>query len=218
MHTSHAYGKLQRVNKTPLISNTLSAAFVCSLWAWLSLTPEARAADICVQDNTEDVLSISNTSDVQSCQWRLSESGQPAKTYSTTQQRGLPYAAAIASAAEATMTDAALLHAVIKTESAYQPQARSPRGAQGLMQLMPATARQLGVSDLRDPAQNILAGARYLSQLRQQFNDDLPLALAAYNAGPAAVIRHGNTIPPYAETRAYVPRVMQEYQRLLRQY
>ncbi|MBL8506532.1 MAG: lytic transglycosylase domain-containing protein, partial [Methylobacillus glycogenes] len=107
---------------------------------------------------------------------------------------------------------------VIKTESDYQPQARSPRGAQGLMQLMPATARQLGVSNPRDPAQNILAGARYLQQLRQQFNDNLPLALAAYNAGPAAVLRHGNTIPPYAETQAYVPRVMQEYQRLLSQY
>lgn len=212
MHTSYGCGKLQRMN------TSLASATVIALWAWLSLIPESRAADICVQDEAEEAFSITNTDDAQDCHWRLSEHGPSAKTGLAVSQRALPYAAMINSAADATMTDAALLHAVIKTESAYQPQARSARGAQGLMQLMPATARQLGVSNPRDPAQNILAGARYLQQLRQQFNDNLPLALAAYNAGPAAVVRHGNTIPPYAETQAYVPRVMQEYQRLLSQY
>lgn len=210
MHTSHACGRLLRMTKT------LTTAFIISFWAWLTLIPESRAADICVQEDAEQAFSISNTDDSQDCQWRLSEHALAAQPRLS--QRGLPYAAIIQRVADATSNDAALLHAVIKTESAYQPQARSTRGAQGLMQLMPATARQLGISDPRDPAQNILAGARYLTQLRQQFKDDLPLALAAYNAGPAAVVRHGNTIPPYAETQAYVPRVMQEYQRLLQQY
>lgn len=212
MHTSYACAKLLRMTKT------LTTAFVLSLWAWLSLTPESRAADICVQDDDQEAFSISNTSDSDHCQWRVSEQGMAASSAGKFSQKSLPYATMIKTAADATLTEAALLHAVIKTESDYQPQARSPRGAQGLMQLMPATARQLGVSNPRDPAQNILAGARYLQQLRQQFNDNLPLALAAYNAGPAAVLRHGNTIPPYAETQAYVPRVMQEYQRLLSQY
>jgi soluble lytic murein transglycosylase-like protein len=84
----------------------------------------------------------------------------------------------------------------------------SRKGALGLMQLMPATARRLGVRDPFDPAQNIQAGARYLRELLTQFRGDLALALAAYNAGEAAVMRAGYRVPPYAETLAYVPRVL----------
>lgn len=104
--------------------------------------------------------------------------------------------------------DAALLHAVIAVESGYNPSAVSPKGAIGLMQLMPATARRYGVADPYDPAQNIRGGAQYLRDLMSRFDNDLKLTLAAYNAGEQAVARYGNTIPPYKETLNYVPRVM----------
>ena len=102
----------------------------------------------------------------------------------------------------------ALLHAVISAESAYNPQARSPKGARGLMQLMPDTARRFGVSDPDDPTENLHGGARYLRWLLDSFTD-LRLALAAYNAGEGAVQRYGNAIPPYPETRTYVRRVIE---------
>lgn len=114
----------------------------------------------------------------------------------------------IETAAREHAVDARLLRAVIAVESGFNPRAVSPRGAQGLMQLMPATARQLGVADPFDPTQNILGGARYLRQLLDTYDGDVSLVLAAYNAGEGAVARHGRRIPPYAETRAYVPRVL----------
>ena len=104
--------------------------------------------------------------------------------------------------------DARLLQAVIHVESGFRPDARSPKGAIGLMQLMPETARRFGASDPADPLQNVSAGARYLKTLMAQYAGDLPLALAAYNAGEAAVARHGGRIPPYRETRCYVPAVL----------
>jgi soluble lytic murein transglycosylase-like protein len=85
------------------------------------------------------------------------------------------------------------------------------KGASGLMQLMPETARRYHVTDIWDPKQNLSGGARYLRDLLAMFNNNLGLALAAYNAGENAVIQHGNRIPPYPETRSYVPRVMQHY-------
>ena len=104
-----------------------------------------------------------------------------------------------------------LLLAVISAESGFRAKAVSPKGAQGLMQLMPATARRLGVTDSFDPEQNVRGGARYLTELLRMFNDDMRLALAAYNAGENAVLRHGRAIPPYPETRQYVARVMERY-------
>jgi soluble lytic murein transglycosylase-like protein len=101
--------------------------------------------------------------------------------------------------------DAKLVRAVIRVESAYQERARSRKGAMGLMQLMPATARQYGVSDPYDARSNIEGGIRYLKSLLQQFEPKL--ALAAYNAGEAAVRRFGG-IPPYPETRNYVNRIL----------
>nr|WP_260291660.1 lytic transglycosylase domain-containing protein [Sedimenticola hydrogenitrophicus] len=104
-----------------------------------------------------------------------------------------------------------LLHAVIKAESAYDPRALSRTGARGLMQLMPGTAKRYGVYDSWDPKSNLIGGATYLRDLLLMFDNDLHLALAAYNAGENAVKRFGNRIPPYPETEAYVARVLDLY-------
>jgi soluble lytic murein transglycosylase-like protein len=109
--------------------------------------------------------------------------------------------------------ESALLHAVISVESRYNPKAVSGKGAAGLMQLMPQTAQRYGVADAFDPRQNLNGGARYLKDLLRRFDNDMSLALAAYNAGENAVARYGNRIPPYRETLQYVPRVLDYYQR-----
>ncbi|NCT67104.1 MAG: lytic transglycosylase domain-containing protein [Rhodanobacteraceae bacterium] len=112
----------------------------------------------------------------------------------------------IAAAAADFGLDGALLRAVIHAESAFNPMALSNKGAQGLMQLMPGTASDLGVTDAFDVGQNIRGGARYLAQLLKAFNGDIRLATAAYNAGPGAVQKYGG-VPPYDETQVYVQRV-----------
>ncbi len=104
--------------------------------------------------------------------------------------------------------DPRLVHAVIRAESGYNERALSSKGAIGLMQLIPATADRMGVKNIYDPVENIFGGTRYLSQLIKMFNGNIELAIAGYNAGENAVIRHGNQIPPFAETQAYVPKVM----------
>ncbi len=131
--------------------------------------------------------------------------------------RAAHYDALIAGAAKSATIQAALLRAVIVVESGFNPRAVSKRGAVGLMQLLPATARRYGVKNPFDPEQNVRAGARYLSDLLTRFDSNLELALAAYNAGEAAVERYGRRIPPYPETMHYVPSVIGVYQRLLEQ-
>lgn len=125
-----------------------------------------------------------------------------------------PFHDSVMRASNATGIDAALLHAVITVESGYNQAAVSPKGATGLMQLLPSTARRYGTVNLLDPGENISAGARYLHYLLGLFDNNLELALAAYNAGEGAVIRHGSRLPPYAETQRYVPLVVAHYQRL----
>ena len=117
----------------------------------------------------------------------------------------------VAEAARRHGLDPGLVMAVVGVESGFQPQAVSPKGAQGLMQLMPATARDLGVADPLDPAANLDGGSRYLSSLVARYDGDLTKALAAYNAGMGAVARHGG-VPPYTETRNYVRKVLGRYQ------
>lgn len=109
--------------------------------------------------------------------------------------------------------ESALLHAVISVESRYNPNAVSKKGAAGLMQLMPQTARRYGVTDVLDPVQNLEGGAQYLRDLLHMFNNNVSLAVAAYNAGEQAVTKYGNRIPPYRETLNYVPQVLDFYQR-----
>jgi soluble lytic murein transglycosylase-like protein len=123
------------------------------------------------------------------------------------------FAPLVLAAADAHGLPVALLQAIIEVESNFNAAAVSPQGALGLMQLMPQTARYLQVRDARDPAANIDGGARYLKELLIRFGNDLPLALAAYNAGPTAVQRSG-AIPAYAETQRYVPRVIARYHSL----
>jgi soluble lytic murein transglycosylase-like protein len=105
----------------------------------------------------------------------------------------------------------ALVQAVITAESGFNPNALSRKGASGLMQLMPDTARRYGVRNIFDPVENIHGGVRYLRDLLAMFNGDLRLAVAGYNAGENAVIRAGNNVPPYAETQNYVPKVIHYY-------
>lgn len=126
----------------------------------------------------------------------------------------MPYDAQVRAAAAGWKLDAALLHAVIATESNHSPTAVSPAGAVGLMQLMPATARRFGVDNPRSPEQNLKGGAAYLRHLLDRFDQNLDLALAAYNAGEGAVEAHRRQIPPYAETRRYVPEVTRRYREL----
>jgi len=119
--------------------------------------------------------------------------------------------AIFAAAGERYNLPANLIMAVAQVESNFRPNVTSRAGAQGIMQLMPATARHLGVTDSFDPEQNIMGGARYLRELLDRFDGNLELALASYNAGWPTVMRHGG-IPPFAETQAYVPRVLNLFQ------
>jgi soluble lytic murein transglycosylase-like protein len=123
------------------------------------------------------------------------------------QAPAVPYGEIIDKVSAAQGVDAKLVRAVIQVESSYRQGARSRKGAMGLMQLMPATARQYAVVDPYEPESNIEAGIKHLKALLQQFAQNVPLALAAYNAGEAAVRRFGG-IPPYAETREYVSSIL----------
>ena len=134
-------------------------------------------------------------------------------SYMPSEAEILRYQSIVAVASRTHGVDDSLVHAVISAESAYNPRAVSRAGAQGIMQLMPDTARRYGVSNAMDPVENIHGGVKYLKDLLAMFNGNAELAVAGYNAGENAVIRYGNKIPPYAETVNYVPKVMDFYRK-----
>lgn len=136
---------------------------------------------------------------------------QNTKTNKTYTKFSLPYELYIRMASAKHQLDPDLIKAVIKQESDFDSKNVSQKGAQGLMQLMPDTARKLGVQDAFDPWENIHGGTRYLRMMLEDFNWDLKKALAAYNAGPGVVRKYG-TIPPYQETHGYVKNVLKYYQ------
>lgn len=131
---------------------------------------------------------------------------KPGVSFATIRLNTAAYGAEIAAAARAQGVDEAIVRAIIHAESAFNPNALSRVGAQGLMQLMPATARRFGVSDAFDASQNISGGVKYLAWLLKRFNGNLTLAAAGYNAGEGAVDKY-NGVPPYSETQRYVQRV-----------
>lgn len=159
-------------------------------------------------------LSLANAAQYRLNSASATESGPGRGATSVGNRAQRSYSVAVQHAAREYKVDAELIHAVITAESNYNPQALSPKGAYGLMQLMPETARRYGLTDMARPECNIRAGTAYLRDLLTLFDNDVKLALAAYNAGENAVIRYGKRIPPYQETQEYVPKVMEVYEQL----
>ena len=138
------------------------------------------------------------------------EEVEPTDASPPSKAEGIP--ALVDAASDRHQVDPDFINSVIKAESSFNPRARSPKGAQGLMQLMPATAARLGVMDAYEPGVNIEGGTRYLRQLLEQYHGDAIKALAAYNAGPQRVEQYRG-VPPYRETRNYVRRVIIDFNR-----
>jgi soluble lytic murein transglycosylase-like protein len=178
---------------------------------------EATATGIFSFTDTQGVIHYSNVPADKRFRLLLAAPPEPREMGSragVSLERFAAYTRLIKGAAQSNRLEPALVTAVMLAESGGDPRAQSKRGARGLMQLMPATARQYGVSNVFDPEENIRGGSRYLRDLVERYQNDLQLVLAAYNAGPEAVDRHGG-IPPFKETLEYVPRVLQIYHRLL---
>lgn len=177
------------------------------LWRWQILTSTFSQNQLPNSLNTDNTASFAEI-----LQSAVAQAEQKAEA--TRQQVSgaikapAAFAPLIQQAAQKYGVDPDLITAVIQAESSFNPRAISRVGAQGLMQLMPATARALGVTNAFDPAQNIEGGTKYLRQLLDQFGGNEALAVAAYNAGPHAVKKYGNNIPPYQETQNYVKRVL----------
>lgn len=139
--------------------------------------------------------------------YAVPQTGSVRSTRYAALNRARPYDDLIAEHAQANGVRTDLVRAVVQVESAFNPRAVSPKGAMGLMQLMPATAREYGVVNAFNPAENIRAGVAYLRRLLDRFSNNEELALAAYNAGPGAVDKYDNTVPPYRETKHYVAQI-----------
>lgn len=182
-----------------LAAITLGMATVCSALpayaqnvpvsplVWTTVTPETQA----------EPLSATSTPAAIQSQKIISAALPPS-----------PYNTLINNVAQEFKLDTHLLHAIVETESGYRANAVSPKGATGLMQVMPATGRRFGFYNLREPVANLRAGATYLKWLLNEFNNNIELAVAAYNAGEGAVRKYGERVPPYRETQSYVRQVL----------
>jgi hypothetical protein len=176
---------------------------------------EPLAEHILLDNSSEQELIISNTDMTATENDPLPQSGKISqKKMSQWKQKTVSYEAEVQAAAQATQLDPALIHAVIATESGYNPKALSRKGAYGLMQVLPATAQTMTTVPVKQwsERQQILWGAHYLKRLLDMFEGNVTLALAAYNAGPQAVKKYQHAVPPFAETRQYVPKVLGYYQ------
>lgn len=187
------------------------------------LAPQVAKADIYAYTDDRGVMHFTNIKGLDK-RYRLVRKEGPASsgspmvmgggvTYMPSESEIRKYSDYIDAASRDHGVDRHLVHAVISAESGFNPRAVSPKGATGLMQLMPATARRYGVQNISDPYENIQGGVKYLKDLLAMFNGDLRLALAGYNAGENAVIRAGHQVPPYPETMHYVPKVMDYYKK-----
>ena len=173
--------------------------------------PSPEAADLYSYVDGEGGIYYTNVPGKGRAKISLPIKKKTSKPWSTPSLEKEPYESIITSASQRFAVDADLVRAVIKAESNFDYRAVSPKGALGLMQLMPETAQEMAVANPFDPEENIHAGVRYLGELLQLLNRDLPMALAAYNAGPGRVFGR-NEIPPIEETRNYVKRVMMYYE------
>lgn len=197
----------RRFRGRPSRASTSIAIFGLCLFAWRAQAEIRRTVD------ENGVIEISS-SPSKSSKKGNSQGSSPRSFLPSDQskERLSRYDDVITQAATLYQIPKELVRAVIQVESNFDPRAVSPVGAQGLMQLMPLTAERMMVTDIMDPRQNIFGGTRYLRILANMFNGDIHLTVAAYNAGEGAVIRYGG-IPPYDETRAYVVKVLENYQR-----
>jgi soluble lytic murein transglycosylase-like protein len=166
---------------------------------------ERRFGDLRARYAPDGTLAISNP--VTGRTVTVPPKSAPEHNQTGSADRDTPYDGLIVEHARQNNVRPELVRAVVKVESNFNPYALSPKGAMGLMQLMPATARELNVANPFDPEQNIRGGSAYLRQLLDRYGDNEELALAAYNAGPAAVDKYGQAIPPYRETQRYVVKV-----------
>jgi membrane-bound lytic murein transglycosylase MltF len=163
--------------------------------------------------NTRVYLDDNNYMDVPTADIAsIAETEEPAPTAPELGKKPVDLNQVVSDASDKHQIDPDLITSVIHAESSFNPKATSPKGAQGLMQLMPGTASKLGVTNAYDPAANVDAGTKYLRELLLQYNGDMVKALAAYNAGPLRVQQYRG-VPPYRETRAYVAKVVKEFNR-----
>ena len=185
--------------RTPFKVIALSALFV------MSLAVMPLCADIYSYIDSQGVLHFSNVPTSAQYTVYIKERSTRSSSYTNNQYDHL-----ITGASKRQGVAFSLLKALIKTESNFNPKAVSRAGAKGLMQIMPVNIKELKIQNPFDPWENIMGGTRYLKQLIKRFNGELPLALAAYNAGPSAVERHQG-IPPIKETEAFVKKVLKYY-------
>lgn len=218
---SYANGTMHRMTPSTLKLKRAMLATVMLAMTGLAqgeALPNASVPDVqsmgehIVLDNSSEQELVISNNEVTAVE---NDAAHPAVTQQTGWKKGaVPFQAEVQAAAQATHLDAALIHAVIATESGYNPRAQSRKGAYGLMQVLPATAQTLTAVPVKQWSvpQQILWGSHYLKRMLDMFEGNVTLALAAYNAGPQAVKAHQHSVPPYAETRLYIPKVLGYYQ------
>ena len=200
------------INMLLTASVLLGWVIVSNAFADTAMEVQRMGSQILLDDSSDTELVISNVNDEEITLESTPASREGLK-HLRWQNGRIPYQNEVQEIARATQIDPALIHAVIATESGYNPQAQSRKGAYGLMQVLPSTARSFSTIPVKQWSvrQQILWGSRYLKNMLQLFEGDVSLALAAYNAGPNAVKLRQNTLPPFAETRQYVPKVLSYY-------